>query len=342
MTTGRSGHPGRTGRSGHARHVAPAVGLFFLAPLVAEFLLGNLPITMLPALVVLAPMYGGGALLVRELARRRGLGWPSIVLLAAAYAVFEEAYTTQTLFNPNYLKLNLHLLDPAYIPFLGIGGWWTVYVLTLHTVWSISTSIALAEALVPDRASTPWLGRVGFGVTAILLTLGAVMTTWITLKDDRFVASIPQFAGAALAIAALVAAALRFPRRTIGDEGWVPQPLVVGTIGLAAGSCFLLIPQAWGWDAVGAYLALDAAVIVVMSRWSSRSHWRASHHLALAGGAAMAYAWHAFPQPPVVGASGTIDLIGNAVFAAGLVSLLIVAARKTADSGLPEASHTAN
>jgi hypothetical protein len=56
----------------------------------------------------------------------------------------------------------------------------------------------------------------------------------------------------------------------------------------------------------------------------------------------MAYAWHAFPQSPVVGASGTIDLIGDAVFAAGLVSLLIVAARKTAGSGLPEALHTAN
>lgn len=43
--------------------IAPAVILFFLAPLVAEFLLGNLPITMLSSLVVLAPMYGGGALL---------------------------------------------------------------------------------------------------------------------------------------------------------------------------------------------------------------------------------------------------------------------------------------
>ena len=41
------------------RRTAPAVGLFFLAPLVAEFLLGNLPITLLPALVLLAPLYGG-------------------------------------------------------------------------------------------------------------------------------------------------------------------------------------------------------------------------------------------------------------------------------------------
>ncbi|WP_432834180.1 hypothetical protein [Dactylosporangium sp. CA-092794] len=55
------------------RRIAPAAGLFFLAPLVAEFLLGNLPITMLFALVALAPMYGGGALLIRELARRRSV-----------------------------------------------------------------------------------------------------------------------------------------------------------------------------------------------------------------------------------------------------------------------------
>jgi hypothetical protein len=34
----------------------------------------------------------------------------------------------------------------------------TIYVLTLHAVWSISTSIALAESLVPDRATRPWFG----------------------------------------------------------------------------------------------------------------------------------------------------------------------------------------
>src|SRR4029450_13039622 len=34
----------------------------------------------------------------------------------------------------------------------------TIYVLTLHRVWSISTSIALAESLVPDQATRPWFG----------------------------------------------------------------------------------------------------------------------------------------------------------------------------------------
>ncbi len=97
------------------KRLAPAIGLFFLAPLVAEFLLGDLPIKMLGTLVILAPMYGGGALLIREFARRTGKGWPTIFVLAFAYAVLEEAFTTQTLFNPNYLHLNLHLLEPGYI-----------------------------------------------------------------------------------------------------------------------------------------------------------------------------------------------------------------------------------
>src|ERR1700728_2318482 len=126
-----------------------------------------------------APLYGGGALLIREVVRRPSRGWPSILVLAFAYSILEEAFTTQTLFNPNYLHLNLHLLQPGYIPALGIGIWWTIFVLTLHTVWSISTSIALAEALVPDRATTPWLGWPGLSITAILFALAAVASTKI-------------------------------------------------------------------------------------------------------------------------------------------------------------------
>src|ERR1700722_15983734 len=166
--------------------VAPAIGLFFVSPLVAEFLLGDLPIKMLGALVILAPMYGGGALLIREVVRRTGRGWPSIFVLAFAYAVLEEAFTTQTLFNPNYLNLNLHLLQPAYIPALGIGMWWTVFVLTLHTVWSISVSIALVEALVPNRATTPWLKNLGLAVTVLLFAFGAWISIKIEIKQDHY------------------------------------------------------------------------------------------------------------------------------------------------------------
>ena len=198
--------------SAKKRGIWPALGLVFVAPLVAEFLLGNLPIKLLPALIVLAPMYGGGALLIREVVRRTGRGWPSILLLGMAYGIFEEAYTTQSLFNPNYLKLNLGLLTPAYIPSLGIGAWWTLWMLMVHGIWSISTPIALVEACVPDRARTPWLGRVGLVVVALVFLFGACASTAIGYKQDHYLASMVQFAGAAVVIVLLVVAAFLIPQ----------------------------------------------------------------------------------------------------------------------------------
>ncbi len=62
---------------------------------------------------------------------------------------------------------------------------------------------------------------------------------------------------------------------------------------------------------------------------SQDSAWDATHRLALAAGAALTYAWHSFIQNPAVGAGGVSFRVGNAIFAAGLVVLLVFAARKT-------------
>jgi hypothetical protein len=64
--------------------------------------------------------------------------------------------------------------------------------------------------------------------------------------------------------------------------------------------------------------------------WSRRSAWGRLHELALAGGAALAYAWHAFLQQPVVGDKGAVARVGNAVFALALVALLVAGARRAA------------
>ncbi len=311
------------------RRILPAIGLFFLAPLVAEYLLGDIPITMIGALLFLAPMYGGGALLIREIVRRAGRGWPSIMVLALAYAILEEAFMTETLFNPNYLGLNLHLLDHAYIPAFGMGVWWTVFVLTLHTVWSISTSIALVEAMVPDRATEPWLRNVGLGITTVLFTLITLGSAFHSVKQDQahFVASTAQFTWAGILFVAVATAAFLLPKRSaIHRSGLAPDPWVVGGFALVASSLFLIAPPAWGWKAVTSQLALVAMAIVVITFWSHRSGWDGRHRLALAGGAALTYAWHAFFQHPAVGNSGVTTRIGNTVFASGLVILLIIAA----------------
>jgi hypothetical protein len=312
------------------RSVLPAVGLFFLAPLIAEFLLGNLPVTMLPVILILALMYGGGALLIRELVRRAGRGWPSIVALALAYGIIEEAYTTQSLFNPNYLKLNLHLLQPAYIPALGIGAWWTIFVLTLHTAWSVSTSIALVEASVPDRAEIPWLGNIGLTITALLFALGAFVSTRYQLKQDDFRASHAQLITAGLICVALVVLAFFLPRRSAATgSGSAPNPWIVGALALAAGSAVLVTPSIWNWGAAAAILAIDVGMIAVVFFWSRRSGWDMRHKLALGSGAALAYGWHAFIQNPVTGKGAVIIRTGNAIFLLGAIVLIFFAAKRT-------------
>jgi hypothetical protein len=326
-------------RPSTSRCIPAAIGLVFLAPLIAEFLLGDLPIKMLSALIVLAPFYGGGALLIRETTRRAGRGWPTIVLLALAYGIVEEAFTTQTLFNPNYMHLNLHLLDSAYIPALGISAWWTLFVLALHTVWSISVPIALIEATVPRRASTPWLGNWGLTITVALYLVGAAAGTAIGFHTDHYIASPAQFATSAVVVVLLVIVAFRLPRPTNADNALsgltspgptqsVPSPWFFGFIALAAGSAILTVPKSWGWWAAALILGLELGVAALVLILSRRPGWKPTHKLALAAGAALSYAWHAFIEPPVIGGTGLDVRIGNAIFALAAVLLIAFAARR--------------
>lgn len=314
------------------KRIAPVIALYFLSPLIAEFLLGDFPLSKLGFLLFLAPFYGGGAVLIREIVRRTGRGWPTILTLALAYGIFEEAFTTQTLFNPDYLGLHLHLLEPAFISALGISAWWTIFVLTLHTVWSISVPIAIMEALVPQRAHTPWLKWLGLSIVTLLFVLIACTMTVHQIQTDahHFMASNKQFAVSALCCVVVAIAAFLLPRRdTARRPGNPPSAWINGAISLAASSIFLIVPQRWGWGAVAIYLALDLVMIVAVTLWSRLAGWNGLHILSLAGGAALAYAWHAFIQQPVTGKADAAMRIGNAVLALGTILLLYAAARRT-------------
>ena len=320
---------GNTVPQAKTRGIGPALGLIFAAPLVAEFLLGDLPIKLLPALVMLAPMYGGGALLIREVVRRTGRGWPSILVLGMAYAIFEEAFTTQSLFNPNYLKLNLGLLTPAFIPSLGISAWWSLWMLMVHGIWSISTPIALIEACVPDRSRTPWLGNKGLVIVTILFLLGAAAGTAMGYKQDHFLASTVQFAASGAVLLILVALAFMIPPpRSVASSRGGPSVWIVGGVALALGSAALFVPKDWGWSAVAALLGIDLVMLLSVLAWLRAGAWGLRHQLALGAGAALAYGWHAFVQQPVVGKADAGFRVGNAIFLAGAIALIWFAARR--------------
>ncbi|MFC9689488.1 hypothetical protein ACFTSF_13165 [Kribbella sp. NPDC056951] len=329
------------------KRTLPALGLFFLAPLVAEFVLGNIPITAIFAWFTLAPLYGGGAILIRELVRRRGWGYPSVVLLGLAYGVLEEGITTMSLFNPNYA--DQRLLDPGYIPALGMGAPWTVFVLGLHTVWSITVPIVLMES-ISRRPREPWLGRVGLTLYGALFVAGLIATTAFSLSADPFIAKPAQFAGVVVAIVVLIALAVRVGNRSkreaahelvggaggSGSEaagsakgvlGGVPPVRLAGMSGLVLSSAWMLSNDVVhsAWIDAGVMLAIDVLAAVVLSTWSRRAGWTPRHSVAVAGGALLTYVWHAFPQSPIFAASHTADLIGNIVFGAAALGVLALA-----------------
>jgi hypothetical protein len=310
------------------RSIPAAATLFFVAPFVAEYLLGDLSLKLLPALIVMAPMYGGGALLIRELVRHRGRGWPTILCLGAAYALLEEGLVTQSLFNPDYLKLHLHFLEPAHITWLGTGAWWTLLMLNLHTFWSIGVSIALVEGLFPKRAHEPWLGKVGHTVVDLLFLLGLVVNTLIGFKQNQFWASREQLGFAGVMCLLLIVLAFATPTGMARRQGQAPSPWVTGIATLALAMLFQFIPMRWGWRAVAAMLAVDVVFLLMVFVFSRCTGWTQLHTLSLGAGGAMAYGLHAFRQT-AFGGGVVLSRVGNVIFLAIAVGLIVMGAKRT-------------
>ncbi|GAA3002440.1 hypothetical protein [Streptosporangium longisporum] len=323
------------------RRWAPVVSLLLLAPFVAELLLGDIALTSVGFVVVLVPLYGCGALLIRELARRTGRGWPTIALLAGAFGVLEEGFATMSLFNPDFA--GYRLLDEAPLPFLGMGAEWTVYVLSLHVVWSICTPIALAETLFPDRARVPWLRTRGLVVTAtvFLLTValygaGTLYSTWTGTGVPVFRPSASQMIATAVAAVLLVLAAfaVRPGVETSRLPGSVPSPVLV-----LAGSLVLAsvvrqsADQLPGWVSVVVCLSAEVAAVAALWWYGRRRGWGPAHVLAAASGAVAAYAWSGFLLTPIVGTTDpVVARAGNVLFTLVAVAILALAARRLRDT----------
>jgi len=351
------------------RSIPAAVTLFFLAPIVAEFLLGDFPATWLPLLIIIAPMYGGGALLIRELTRRSGRGWPTILLLGAAYAIIEEAFTTQSLFNTHYL--GMHLLTHAWIPSLGISAWWTLFMLNVHPFWSIGVSIALAEGLFPPPANlslaapsfsesassdservgdhghatqsgpaprllpVPWLGKIGLSIAAFFLVAGCTFNTYYQFHHDPFRATHAQFLVSALVVVVFIAAAFLIPAPAPSRNPSplpsppVPSVWIMGGATFLLGAAVLLPPLQSDWLAVAWTLAADLIFLIGLRLFSQCSAWTPLHTLSIAAGGALVYGVHAFLQPPVVPCPKWVVLPSHILFLALAIAVIALAVRRT-------------
>ncbi|WP_433508550.1 hypothetical protein ACQP2T_31610 [Nonomuraea sp. CA-143628] len=328
-------------RSPRLVRAAPVIGLLLLAPLVAEFLMGNFPITNVAVLLSMIPLYGTGALFIREAVRRTGRGWPAMLAFGLAYGMFEEAFLTQTLWDENWA--DTRILDYGYMPALGTALPWILFMTGVHTIWSISVPIAIMETLAGARRTTPWLKKRGFWTVAVIFAVYSVIGVATTAAGKGLLTGPVQYIGAAVVVAALVVLGLRPRPSAPTAKGKAPSPWAVFAFALAAGAIFVLLYAVdptglspWltiplpAWGSVLIYLALFVTVGALVVRWSHRSGWSDAHRLALAAGAMLTYAWHSFPWEPVTTepVSQVVDLTSNAILTVGAIVLLVIAARR--------------
>ncbi|MGB7999200.1 MAG: hypothetical protein WCF60_03775 [Anaerobacillus sp.] len=270
-------------------HIFPVVLLFFLAPIFGEYLLGILPLSEIYYVIFLAPMYGGGALLIREFTRRASRGIATMLMLGVAYGLIEEGIIDQMLFNPNYLTGQDWT---TYVPFLGIDGRLTIYVLGMHAVWSTCIPILLVERLFPEQKLEPWLGEKSLVTVSALFALGSAYLCYETKMEKDFFASIPQLLSTAIIVLIVVYVSFKRRSHTIDCRSTPPpKPWFIGIVSLVTSSLFMLADSTYGWASFGACALLATLFFLFVYRWSRSHGWNDDHLLALVGGGIVTYVW---------------------------------------------------
>jgi hypothetical protein len=294
------------------RTLGPALALIVLAPWVGEFLLGDLSVRMLPLIVFLMPMYGGGALLIREVVRRAGRSYPAMLLLSCAYGIAQAGLVDLSMFDPPLRPGGFDLVS-------------TVSFVFGHAVWSITIPIAVVEIFAGPRRTTPWLGRRGLIFTAAFYLAGCALIFSDAYESNSVRPSAAQVAAVASAVVFFGAWGLLAPSIVSPGTGRVPPPAVLGLGVFVTAGGFVVRPETVPALVLGGCLVL--AAWIMLRKWSQAPEWSAWHGYAVVAGALPVYAGLGFVLTALLEPKDGVRWAGNVVFALMAAVLLVVAAR---------------
>jgi hypothetical protein len=145
-------------------------------------------------------------------AYRFGLGFSGLVVLAIAYAVWEEALVDRYWFLPRFWEDS------------GVGTysvvWHTNVLLALHltffhTAVSMCASILVVEWLAPHSRQRAWVGRPGLAVAGVVLAVTPLIYGEFDQRPPT-----PVLAAAAALLASVVATAFLLGRGLIPIPSW--------------------------------------------------------------------------------------------------------------------------
>lgn len=294
--------PARRGRTWPA-----ALALAFISPGIAEMLSGSTPPLRFVqpfALIVLPSFYGVWALLIREIVVRRGLSWGNVLLMGAAFGIFQEALVVQTWFNFKAPGSPAHS-NGSYGVAFGTAWNWGLNLTIYHAFISITVPLILVGLLFPRLAPLPWLGRKSIiALTIWMLLISGLLTIGVAFHQSGGAGYagpplVPYLLAAELTIfAMLLGAFVRFPvpppaRR----KRRAPRPLTValtifGLITLMSLGTMAILPGSRLPAIFGAEVSagIFAFALWRVRSWSARSGWGDRHWLGVVTGVVLYFA----------------------------------------------------
>jgi hypothetical protein len=273
------------------RRLSPALVLLFLSPAIGELLSSSAPPAEFfnpPGFIMLSLLYGGGAILARELAFRWGRGWPSLLVLGAAYGIAEEGLMCKSFFDPGWMDVGIL---GEYGRWLGVNWVWSVELTIYHSVFSIVIPITLVTLLFPNRRMTSWIGWRGLVVLSTLWLANGVL---IFIFISKYRPPVLHYFIAAGTIIGLGFAARWLPVPAVPPAAYAKKTAGCGRLfALGFVSTVVFFVLAWMLPhtklhplIVIAFMAvLVAAIAWVIWRMSARDGFSDRHKLALIWGA---------------------------------------------------------
>ena len=268
----------------------PVFALFVLAPMIGELLSGSAPPIEFfnpVGFLLLASLYGSGAIVIRELKIRWKKGFRALLLLGAAYGILEEGLMVKSFFDPNWMDLGILGTFGRWIE---VNWVWTEMLIIYHAAFSITIPIVLVELAYPERKNERWISNRSLkGFVALLVIVTAIGFFFLT----SYVPPLPHFIFAILAMSLLIYGAHKLPdkKEKAETKKKIGKARSLWITGLASTTAFFLI----FW--LGPYvlsnpiiiMLLGIALVFGMLKFLSRFDWESQeaslNRLAVVAGA---------------------------------------------------------
>ena len=354
------------------RNRLAALMLVALTPVVAELSLGTVPLRDAWVIPLYLPIYGAGALFIREIIRRTGGGFANLLIMGVVYGLVEEGLALQSLTSP-------HLYDAAgWAPrLLGLNTAYAELNLVYHALFSVTIPVALVELVFHRHGTGPYLRRGGLIISGVVALLGALLlrVTVPPSQDPGYQMPLVAFIVIAAAAATLTVVALRWrvrpgSHRLAGLLGRrqrlivqrlevfhrAKTPPTARVLALCTGAATfaflaLIFPfggarqpsfthGAWALVPMACAALIVTATSIALRRWSLHPQWTTGHLLAAIMGALVGHT-----AVGLVCFAGTLtDRLFLGALIALTVAIDIVASRalriRLSVPGIPEGSPT--